>query len=256
MKSKRTAPSRRRISFAVDRDDIDVNSDWVEAVMALPVAATPSDARITSTSGSQSSQDHAADAKDPPASDPNPQTATIQEPLSEESSAAVADNASDADNATDQKQPTTATDPSDESASPGDHEFEEYFATVAETSPLQLRRTPRPRILNRITDGLTPGQYAVYRVMHEEGERCDDDRARIFRGGYADLGRLTGMSKRGIQNVVGELQAKKVIRIHQKPGHHRTETSAYVVPDAERVLETWLSNGWRHAAGKSKVLTA
>jgi hypothetical protein len=63
------------------------------------------------------------------------------------------------------------------------------------------------------------------------------------------------MSKRGIQNVVGELQAKKVIRIHQKPGHHRTETSAYVVPDADRVLQTWLSNGWRHAAGKSKVLT-
>src|SRR5215208_4310152 len=38
MKSKRTARSRPKISFAVDRDDIDVNSDWVEAVMAVPTA--------------------------------------------------------------------------------------------------------------------------------------------------------------------------------------------------------------------------
>ncbi len=127
-------------------------------------------------------------------------------------------------------------------------------ATVVDNTP-QLRRIPRLRILNRITDGLTPGQFAVYRVMYEEGEGQDDDRARIYRGGYADLGRLTGMSKRGIQNVVGELQAKQVIRVHQKPGHHRSETSAYVVPDAERVLQTWFSHGWHHATGKSKSLT-
>jgi len=126
------------------------------------------------------------------------------------------------------------------------------FATVAEQS--SVARRPKPRILNRITDGLTPGQYAVYRAMYEEGKNTDD-RARIYTGGYADLGRLTGMSKRGIQNVVGDLQAKEVIRIHRKPGHHRTETSAYIVPDADRVVETWLSKGWRHAAGKSKVLT-
>ena len=36
MKAKKTAPSRRRVSFAVDRDEIEVNSDWVEAVMASP----------------------------------------------------------------------------------------------------------------------------------------------------------------------------------------------------------------------------
>jgi hypothetical protein len=43
MKAKRTAPQRRRISFAVDRDEIEVNSDWVEAVMASPTrpAAPP-----------------------------------------------------------------------------------------------------------------------------------------------------------------------------------------------------------------------
>jgi hypothetical protein len=125
-------------------------------------------------------------------------------------------------------------------------------ATVVDQS--SVVRRPRLRILNRITDGLTPGQYAVYRAMYEEGKNTDD-RGRIYTGGYADLGRLTGMSKRGIQNVVGDLQAKEVIRIHRKPGHHRTETSAYIVPDAARVVETWLSKGWRHAAGKSKVLT-
>src|ERR1043166_2375555 len=42
MKAKKAAPSRRRVSFAVDRDEIEINSDWVEAVMAFPTAsATP-----------------------------------------------------------------------------------------------------------------------------------------------------------------------------------------------------------------------
>ena len=68
------------------------------------------------------------------------------------------------------------------------------------------------------------------------------------------MGRLTGLSKRGIQKIVGELRGKQIIRMHQKPGYHRTETSAYLVPSAETVLATWSSNGWRHALGKSKTL--
>jgi hypothetical protein len=104
----------------------------------------------------------------------------------------------------------------------------------------------------RVTDGLTPGQYAVYSLMYEAGESAGDS-GRIYQGGYADLARLTGLSKRGLQNIVGELQTKQVIRIHQKPGYHRTETSAYVVPDPHTVVENWLSNGWRHAIGKSKT---
>src|ERR1051326_7433563 len=36
MKPKKTAPSRRRVSFAVDRAEIEINSDWVQAVMASP----------------------------------------------------------------------------------------------------------------------------------------------------------------------------------------------------------------------------
>src|SRR4051812_43578773 len=39
MKLKKTAPPRRRVSFAVDRDEIEINSDWVEAVMAYPPPA-------------------------------------------------------------------------------------------------------------------------------------------------------------------------------------------------------------------------
>jgi hypothetical protein len=111
----------------------------------------------------------------------------------------------------------------------------------------------RPRPIRRITDGLTPGQYAVYRLMYEEGQGGEPS-ARIYTGGYADLRQLTGLSKRGIQNIVAELQAKQVIRVNQKPGYHRTETTSYVVPDVETVLQTWLGNRWRYALGKSKVL--
>lgn len=78
---------------------------------------------------------------------------------------------------------------------------------------------------------------------------------RIYRGGYADLCRLTGLSKRGVQNVIGELQEKTVIRLHTAPGHHRSQTSIYEVPQPTSVLEKWYATGWRFAAGKSKRLT-
>jgi hypothetical protein len=78
----------------------------------------------------------------------------------------------------------------------------------------------------------------------------------LYRGGYADIGRLTGLSKRGIQNVIGELQEKAVIRLHTPPGHHRLQTSAYIVPKPESVLTAWIERGWRFAMGKSKRLTS
>ena len=77
---------------------------------------------------------------------------------------------------------------------------------------------------------------------------------KLFRGGYADLCRLTGMSKRGIQNVIAELQQKSVIQLHTPPGHHRLQTSAYLIPPAAAVLECWAAKGWRYAVGKSKTL--
>jgi hypothetical protein len=116
-------------------------------------------------------------------------------------------------------------------------------------------RKPRPRPIRRITDALTPGQYAVYSLMFEAGESVEGG-DHIYRGGYADLCRLTGLSKRGIQNIVGELQEKFVIQIHQAPGYHRTETSAYRVPAAEHVLSLWFSRGLRYALGKSKTLSS
>jgi hypothetical protein len=78
--------------------------------------------------------------------------------------------------------------------------------------------------------------------------------SRIYRGGYADLCRLTGLSKRGIQNIVGELQDKQVVQIHQAPGYHRTETTAYRLPSAMAVVQAWAARGFRFAAGKSKTL--
>jgi hypothetical protein len=123
---------------------------------------------------------------------------------------------------------------------------------VAEIGPGSVR-VWRPRPIRRITDGLTPGQYAVYRLMYEAGQDAGDA-SRIYTGGYADLRRLTGLSKRGIQNIIGELQTKQVIRVHQKPGYHRTETTSYLVPDADQVMKIWFTNGWRSALGKSKAL--
>lgn len=126
-------------------------------------------------------------------------------------------------------------------------------STGALSSSTKDHRISKPRPILRVTDGLTPGQYAVYSLMFEAGEG-NGGNSRIYKGGYADLGRLTGLSKRGIQNIVAELQAKQVIRIHQQPGYHRTETSAYLVPDADSVVRAWFANGWRHALGKSKTL--
>jgi len=205
MPPKKTAPSRRRISFAVDREEIDISSDWVQAVMAAP-AQTPFVAPVANS---------ATDAD----------LASVPNLATEESSATVKENA-----AVEQSVPVT--------------------------------RSSRRRPIQRITDGLTPGQYAVYSLMFEAGETLGAGESagstldRVYRGGYADLCRLTGLSKRGIQNVVAGLRAKQVITIHRAPGYHRTETSAYRVPPAGAVVDSWRSRGWRFAVGKSKILTS
>lgn len=127
-----------------------------------------------------------------------------------------------------------------------------------ESTTAAVSAAPGPwklRPLRRITDGLTPGQYAVYSLMQTNCEPAPDGEETVYRGGYADLGRLTGLSKRGIQNVIGELQQKAVIQLHTPPGHHRTQTSAYLVPKPEVVLQAWYGRGWRFAFGKSKHLT-
>jgi hypothetical protein len=115
-------------------------------------------------------------------------------------------------------------------------------------------RTFRLRPIRRVTDGLTPGQFAVYRLMFEQGEPQPGLAGRLYRGGYVDLCRLTGLSKRGIQNAVAELIRKAVLSIHQAPGYHRTQTTVYQVPAEEAVLKTWFAAGLRYAVGKSKTL--
>lgn len=130
----------------------------------------------------------------------------------------------------------------------------EPFATVVNTATVAVRRTVRLRPIQRITDGLTPGQFSVYSLMFERGEHRPDSSMRLFRGGYVDLVRLTGLSKRGIQNVIAELQAKSVISIHQAPGYHRSQTTVYDVPPEQTILDRWFAKGLRYASGKSKNL--
>jgi hypothetical protein len=303
MKTKRTAPPRRRISFAVDRDEIEINSDWVEAVMASPIPvptapfpAPPSDVPlipeqpISEAEGPDKAVFFAVDAKNATEAEsttgagctPVANVASVDQTAPVENFVAVAENA-----------PVAQSPPVAESASvvnnnpvellttvavdttgflPAHSTVEEpaYIAsvatgalsttvddnaTVAIPSATKDHRIPKRRAILRITDGLTPGQYSVYSLMYEAGERASET-ARIYKGGYADLCRLTGLSKRGIQNVVAELQEKQVIRLHQQPGYHRTQTSAYLIPESAEVLKMWFSLGWRYALGKSKTLTA
>jgi hypothetical protein len=279
MKSKKTASSRRRISFAVDRDEIEVNSDWVEAVMAKP-------------------NRHVADLPASPPPDPAPKTpqglffapdtnnATdeLNAPgagcSSVEITAAVVETATVVQSAPVALiTPVVTNTPVAHITPVANVASVEHSATVSKNVPVAVppiavdllnsatgvetatgallgggTRVWRPRPIRRITDGLTPGQYAVYRLMYEAADGAGES-PRIYTGGYADLRRLTGLSKRGIQNIVAELQTKLVLRVHQRPGYHRTQTTSYAVPDAENLLEIWAANGWRNAVGKSKTLT-
>jgi hypothetical protein len=69
-----------------------------------------------------------------------------------------------------------------------------------------------------------------------------------------DLVKLTGLSKRGIQNVVAELQSKLVITISQPPGYHKSQSTIYEVASEEVVLRRWRAQGFQYAVGKSKDL--
>lgn len=116
-------------------------------------------------------------------------------------------------------------------------------------------RKTRPRPIRSILDGFTPGQFTVYSLMWQKGEDSGAGN-RLFAGGYRALCDLTGMSKRGIQNVVSELQEKHAISIHQAPGYHRTQFSVYQVLGEEQVLKIWRDRGYKYAVGKGKTLTA
>ena len=91
--------------------------------------------------------------------------------------------------------------------------------------------------------------------MWQHGETAGEGK-RLYAGGYRALCDLTGMSKRGIQNVVGELQHKGAISIHQAPGYHRTQFSVYQVLGESEVMALWKRRGLIFALGKGKELTA
>jgi hypothetical protein len=289
MKAKKTAPLRRRISFAVDRDEIEINSDWVDAVMASPSASAHDPSPVGAFPAPPAAPDGALFFAPDKNSATEEQTSTGEKSATDEECTSVENNSA-VDKFTaveriaavegkapveqyttvaifptvteylayNQQQPKTT-----HNAKPGQAVVDnatvayiatgEQYSTDAQFISTNDHRVARPRPIVRVTDGLTPGQYAVYSLMYEAGESTGGS-SRIYKGGYADLGRLTGLSKRGIQNIVADLQAKHVISIHQQPGYHRTETSAYLIPDMGTVLQLWFSKGWRRAVGKSKTL--
>lgn len=242
MKAKKPSPSKAKpkLSFSVDRSEFDISSDWVQAVMAQP-SLSRSEAPFFSPP-----INNATDAS----------STTAESKATEEISASVAEIATGGEsgpvpelNTTEEKTTTVAEFLAEVGLRSSDRAI--HTSTVAKTSPVRVWKM---RPLRRVTDGLTPGQYAVYSLMLANGE-VGTAGERVYRGGYADLGRLTGLSKRGIQNVIAELQEKAVITLHTAPGHHRSQTSAYLVPSPEAVVDAWRAHGWRFAVGKSKALT-
>lgn len=297
MKTKKTAPQRRRISFAVDRDEIEINSDWVQAVMSrpseLPHSPAPPETAPAILSESPASLitspiNNATGEVNSTGEECTPVeiTASVENEASVEKNAAVADYSSVSKVATvaplstvelnaignkavgldldenrssisPESAATVALFATDELSATGDGHAatEDHHEPASTIHQSPLLRRPRPRPIQRVTDGLTPGQYAAYSLMYEAGETPGGpEEVKIYRGGYADLCRLTGLSKRGIQNIVAELQEKNVIEIHQAPGYHRTETSAYRVKSPASVVRHWHALGLRFALGKSKTL--
>ncbi len=293
--ARKSAKSRHKLSFAVDRSEIDISSDWVQAVMEPPppaprVPATPPGSVVESINPSFSSDSENSATVEPAATVAH--TTPVANNAAVEFNSSVANNAAVANNATAEENTTGALfgvfkDATVENNATVEHNYTatveqiatvarpvkdatvEDIATVVDNAPVAFsttvafratvgvpapKRTVRLRPIQRITDGLTPGQYSVYSLMFERGETREASTVRLFRGGYVDLVRLTGLSKRGIQNVIAELQAKSVISIHQAPGYHRSQTTVYDVPHEQAVLDRWFAKGLRYASGKSKNL--
>src|SRR6185437_9535604 len=206
MKPKKATPSKPKLNFAVDRSEFDISSDWVQAVMAQPslprqeVPFFSSDANNATGAPSTTDAACATDERFAPVAATNPGI----NPAAVDKEATVADSA------------TVAAKPISDAA--GARLPIDYGSAVANNS---TDRKWHLRPLRRVTDGLTPGQFAVYSLMLQDADSVEGGEA-MYRGGYADLVRLTGLSKRGIQNVISELQEKGVIRLHTAPGHHRS----------------------------------
>jgi hypothetical protein len=265
MKRKKPAASRQKLNFAVDREEIEINSDWVQAVMGPPVqepaaglffgpgkntatdegsatgevskAVAQGAAGVKVATGAllATGTDIATEAPCPPVVHSSPVAL----------SATAVELASDAMTTTVDKSAGVAIQTSVEGPTTG-----VFYSTAARPAT----RIARPRPLRRVTDGLTGGQYAVYSLMLDSA--APGQGSRVYRGGYADLCRLTGLSKRGIQNVIAGLLEKRAIALSQAPGHHRTQTSVYEVHPPEAVVAGWHARGFRFSFGKSKTLSS
>ena len=87
--------------------------------------------------------------------------------------------------------------------------------------------------------------------MYQRGEGGEE---RLYAGGYHELCRATGLSKRGVQNIVAELQQKKAVLLQKAPGHHRSQVSVYQVRAESDVLAGWYAEGYRFVLGKGRIL--
>lgn len=242
MKSRNPDRRRSKLSFAVDRSEVDISSDWVQSIMCPP--------RKISL----------------PRAAPAEKTATVESSPSVAGNTTVEHLATEQENATDELfgdiyGATVAT-----NSTVADIETVAVSATGAQNTPVARSSTVavfskpslralRLRPIRRITDGLTSGQFTVYTLMYDQGEALDAGRgSRLYRGGYTDLCRLSGLSKRGVQNVVAELLQKGAIAIHQAPGYHKTQTTVYAILCEQALLASWLNRGLCYAAGKGKRL--
>ena len=214
MNPKKSPRQRPRLSFAVDREEIDISSDWVEAVMESPEPQSPFFPPETKTTTVES-------------------LATVAEPTTVELNATVDVISTVAPVATVEPISTVAS-----------------VATVALSSRARIFR---PRLIRRVSDGLTAGQFNVYIAMSSRS--TIEDGLRLYRGGYNDICAQTGLSKRGVQNIIAELIEKAVIFRHQAPGYHRSQVSVYRVLSDDEIVQTWHSQALRYAVGKSKTLT-
>jgi hypothetical protein len=124
-----------------------------------------------------------------------------------------------------------------------------FLATVQTVASLPVNAKP----IHTAMSALTPGQWLVYRALLEAGQQDRNGRT-LFEGGYHDLCRRTGMSKRGVQNVIAELQAKGAVERYRLPGHHRSQPTVYQIWPEPVLLRRWSEAGYSHVLGKSRIL--
>ena len=232
MKARNSPRPASKVSFAVDRDEIDISSEWVDEVLRRQPAGVKQARSTVQPSATVASPASVA------------QNATV------EPKPRVENNATEEQNATVAENTTVVHEDTVEAPAPVAGN-----ATVAYTATVAISKSEKIKPLRKITDGLTPAQFTLYSLMYSHGEpEGGEDSSRLYRGGYKDLCDLSGLSKRGVQNVIRELLDKRVIELHQAPGYHRTQTSVYRVFAEREVMSAWWNAGFRYAVGKGKAL--